>query len=583
MHHWAKRIKKWTLSLCCLVGGIVLIGLFGFFVFKLYYGKNNIPDHSALVIDFSNVYKEVPVSGIMDEVLDRRQTSFFSLIQAIELAATDDRIKGLVAKINISDLDFAQIQDVANAIKFFKLSGKKTYAFSPGFGPFGQGNKEYYLATFFDEIYMQPHTYIGLTGVDIEIPFARKLLNKIGVMPQFYSRYEYKSAMMSFTDTQMPREVRDNMHNLGDSLVHEMLEGISQNKGIEVKTLRDYMQKAPIKSEDAEKMGLITGEFYWNEFEEGLKLKQIENYVDINDYAEFISYNRGNMPAIALLNLSGIIHDGEDNSEIEGEASISSREVMKYLKKISKIDNLKALIIRVNSPGGSYNAADEIYQSILAFKKKTNAVVIISQSGYAASGGYFISLAGDYILAEPTTITGSIGVLGGKFVLAGLWKKLNIDWEKVQIGANADILSMNEPFSAQELAIFNQSLDDVYEDFTLKVVQNRKLKENINKIARGRVWTGVQAFDLGLVDELGGYDKAFEKAIQLSQMDQNEKFALYVYPKSKSFSEKVRELIFQKNISVARIQAVSGVDMSNLKLLKRLQYDTVLMPFNLKM
>lgn len=583
MKNIVRKMKKMILSLCCVIGGIVIISSLGFCIFKISHSGNKIENHSVLVVDFSETYREVPVSGIVDEIFDRKETSLFSLIQAIEYAATDDRIQGIVAKINTSNLDFAQIQDVAHAIELFKSSGKKTYVFSQGFGPFGQGNKEYYLASFFDEIYMQPHTYLGLTGISIEMPFIRQLLDKFGISPQFYSRYEYKSAMMSFTDNKIPEEVRSNMHDLADSLVNVMLTDIAQNRKIDQDVLRKYMNNAPIKSTDAEKYGLITGELYWNEVKEALALKKVKNYVDVNDYASLITYNRGDMPAIALLNLSGVIHDGEDTSDIDGEASISSREVAKYLDEIGKIDNLKALIIRINSPGGSYNAADDIYQSLLAFKQKTNAVVIISQSGYAASGGYFVSLAGDYIVSEPATITGSIGVLGGKFVLADFWKKFNVHWAKIQIGDHADILSMNTSFSPQELAIFNQSLDEVYADFTAKVVEKRKLHQDINTIARGRVWTGDQALKLGLVDETGGYDKAFEKAISLSHIGKNEKFALHVYPKSKSFSEKLREIIFQNNVSMLKLKDISTVDMSYLKLLNRLQYDTVLIPFNLNM
>ena len=210
--------------------------------------------------------------------------------------------------------------------------------------------------------------------------------------------------------------------------------------------------------------------------------------------------------------------------------------------------------------------------------------LIVSQSAYAASGGYFISLAGDYILAEPMTITGSIGVLGGKMVLEKLWQKLGVNWEYIALGKNAGILSANKPFSQAEKKIFNNSLDEVYQDFTSKVVENRKLIKPIDKVARGRVWTGRQALSLGLIDELGGYSNALNKAIEMGKIAQNQNIKIVSFPEAKSFSEKVGDLIANTgSIKAEKLIEESGVDITNLKLFKRLQYDTVLLPFKINM
>jgi len=192
-------------------------------------------------------------------------------------------------------------------------------------------------------------------------------------------------------------------------------------------------------------------------------------------------------------------------------------------------------------------------------------------------------LAGDYIVSEPLTITGSIGVYGGKFIFKELWKKLDISWENLKIGQNADILSMNRPFSLEEQKVFNRFLDDTYNDFTAKVKENRQLRQPIDKIARGRVWTGKQALDLGLVDELGGYDEAVVIALKQAGYAQNEPFRIVNYPKEKNISDKIRELLLFNDAKISDILRKSGVDIRYLNLFKRLQYDTVMLPLSINM
>lgn len=578
-----RRIRNFIKSLCTVLGAMVLICGIGTAVLHYYNGKAiEIPEHTVLMIDFGHNYSEAQTDSLLNELLDRQTMSFTSLIQAIEMAATDKRIEGIVARLDVSDLELAQIQDVARAIVAFKQSGKKTYVFSQGFGPFGQGNREYYLATFFDKIYMQPHTYIGLTGIGMELPFAREVLDKIGIYPEFYTRYEYKTAMMSFTDKNISPSYKSEMARLGNSLMNELKKGIWQNRSIE-ENPEIIINMAPLSAEEGKRLNLIDDILYLPQAEKRIEDEGAKNFIAVEDYATQIHPNEGDLPTIAVLNLSGIINTGENSADIDGEFTIGSKSVLSDLSDIEDIENLKAVVVRIDSPGGSYNAADEIYFALQELKKNKKVPIIVSQSGYAASGGYFISLAGDVIIAEPTTITGSIGVLGGKFVLQKLWQKLGIEWADIKIGNNADILSMNKPFSAEEQHIFNVSLDEVYRDFTQKVVENRPLKQNIDKIARGRVWTGHEALDLGLIDMLGSLSTAITTARDKGGIAAGERFKIVSFPREKSFGDKIRELLMQSKINVTDVIAQSGVDIRYLKLFKRLQYDTVLTPFELKM
>ena len=578
-----RKFAKYLKSLCTVLGAMVIIGGIGTLLVAWYNNRRiYIPEHTMIMIDMNHNFTEVPTDNLIDEILDRQSMSFHKLIQAIEMAAADKRIDGLIARIDISNLETAQIQDVARAVTNFKKSGKPAYVFSQGFGPLGQGNREYYLATFFDKIYMQPHTTIGITGVSIEVPFFKKLLQKFGIEAEFYTRYQYKTAMSSFTDDKMSSPYREELESLSNSIMDELKTDITKNRQLKegIDTLID---RAPLSAEDGLKTGLVDELLYLSQLEEKLKKDGAENFISVEDYASQISPNKGNLPTVAYLNLNGIINTGETSSDIDGEYMLGSQSVLADLAEIEDTNNLKALIVRIDSPGGSYIAADEIYFALKQLKKNKNIPIIISQSGYAASGGYFISLAGDYIIAEPTTVTGSIGVLGGKFTAQKLWKKLEVDWDGVKIGKNAGILSLNNPFSADEKQNFNTSLDEVYADFTEKVKENRKLTEDIDKVARGRVWTGRQALKLGLVDALGGFDKALIEARKRGGIAAGQKFKMIYYPSEKNLSEKLRDLILNGSVDMNKIINNSGVDIRYLKLFKRRQYDTILPPFMINM
>lgn len=579
MYKFVKYIK----SLCTILGGLVIIcGLGALLVYWYDRNKSYIEPHTMMMIDMSHNYSEVQTDGLLDEILDRKSMSFHKLIKAIEFAAVDDRIDGIVARIEVSNLELAQIQDMARAVTNYKKSGKPAYVFSQGFGPLGQGNREYYLASFFDKIYMQPHTSIGINGINIEVPFFKKLLNKIGVDAEFYTRYQYKTAMASFTDSEISSPFKEELQNLSQSLMNEIKSDIVQNRNLK-QDIDILINKAPLSAEEGVNVGLVDELLYLPQLEEKLKENGVESFVSVEDYAEQIYPNTGDLPTIAYLNINGVVNTGESSSDIDGGYVLGSKSVLADLAEIENIENLKAVIVRIDSPGGSYNAADEIYFALKNLKKNKNIPVIISQSGYAASGGYFISLAGDYIIAEPTTITGSIGVLGGKFVMQKLWEKLDINWDGVKIGTNAGILSPNNVFSESERNNFNESLDEVYNDFTAKVLENRKLSKDIDEIARGRVWTGRQALELGLVDALGGINEVLAEACKRGGIDAKSKIKIVSYPREKSFSEKLRDLILKGNVNINKYIDISGVDIRYLKLFKRWQYDTVLIPFNINM
>ena len=578
-----KKIIKYIKSICTFCGALVIISSIIYGVYFWQQNSYNVPENSALLVDFSKNYSESNNTNLVDEIMGEESLNYQKLLQAIEFAIQDKNIKMLLARLDNSNLDFAQMQEIAESIQRFRKSGKPAYVYSKGFGPFGQGNREYFLATYFDKIYMQPHTYIGLNGISIETPFFKKLFDKLGIETEFYSRYEYKNAMISFTDETMSPTYKENMGELEKDLMNELKKQISDNRQLK-ENIDNIINKAPITAEQGKKWGMVDDIMYLPELENQLKTEGINNYVKVLDYANLIHNNdEEGLPTVAFLTINGVINQGKTSEDFNGEYAVGCESIAKDINKIKELSNLKAVVVRINSPGGDYNAADEIYQALMQLKEEKNIPLIVSQSGYAASGGYFISLAGDVIFAEPTTITGSIGVFGGKFVLQKMWDKLDVNWEYLNYGKNAGILSMNRPFTPEEAKIFNTSLDNVYEDFTDKVKSRRKLTADIEQIARGRVWTGIKAKQLGLIDDFGGFVKALYVAKSKSGIGDNERYNLAVYPQEKSFSDKFREILIGARMPATQILNKSGVDIRYLKLFKNLQYDTVLTPFILNM
>ena len=577
-----KKFKSIIKKVCLILGAISLIAVI-FSVWGMYKKSYevNVPDNTYLEIDLSENFSESAQKSVIDDIMGYEQPNFMQIIRGIEFAAADPRINGIVLKIDTLATDLAQTQNLASSLIKFRASGKKVYVYSHGFGNLGQGNREYYLATFADKIFMQPHSFIGFTGISIEVPFIKKALSKIGVQPEFYSRYEYKTAMAFVTDDGMTSYYKDELSGLANGIMNELEKAVSINRG--TKNVKELVNNAPFNSEQGLTNGLIDGVMYETEFANLLKREGFGEKTDISDYAMTIINNQGKLPTIAVLTLEGIINPGTDEADISGEAAIFSETVIKQINEISELDNLRAVVLRINSPGGEYSAADEIYFALQNLKKFKHVPIVVSQGGYAASGGYFVSLAGDVIVAEPLTITGSIGVFGGKFVIGDLFKKLDIDVETIKTNDNADMLSFNHTFSEKEKEIFSTSLDDIYRDFTAKVEQNRKLKKNIDEIARGRIWLGRQALDLGLIDKLGGYGEAIVEARNLGNIKPGEKFKIMEFPQEKDFSEKLNDLFKSgKKIETQKI-FYQNVDIPYLRLFKRWQYDTILLPFEIKM
>ncbi len=562
---------------------LILIGVLG--IMSPVKMAVKVPDKAVLTVDFDTAYAEVRGDDFFAEFTDVPVYSFFDLIRAINTAAGDDRIKAMAATVSTSALGLAQIQEIVSAVEFFKSKGKEAHIYSNGMGSFGGGTKEYYLASYFDKIWLQPTSDIGMTGVHIEVPFFKNILKKIGVEPEFYARNEYKTAAESLVSSGFTPAYKEEMSKLGSGLFNQLAEGIAEAKDLELDEVKKIIDKAPIFSSEAvNKYHLADYLGYRQDMEEKLMKKYEAKLLDINDYMYTINdYEGEDLPQVAIVVLEGAIQNGDSSNNPMREAVIGSKTVQKQLEELSQRKNLRAVVLRINSPGGSYAASDEIFYILNKFKKEKKIPIVVSMSNYAASGGYFIALAGDYIVAEPATLTGSIGVLGGKMVLKNLWEKLNINWEELNYGRNAGILSSNHKFGQEEKKLFNTSLDKIYEDFSAKVSMTRKIK-NVENLAGGRVWLGEDAAKIGLIDAVGGIETALKKAKELGGVIPGADFGLVYYPRQRSFQEKVEEFLENGGgLPAIKILENNGVSVENFKAIQRLQYDAALPPFKLEM
>lgn len=586
-----RKLKNKTsvrLLLKSLIWAFALLGVLFMFFFVALIGllqssagtTVRLPAQAILQIDFDEPVAELSADSLLNDITGEMNASFYDLIKAISVAAEDDRVKAMVAHVGQSDLSLAQIEELRKLILIFRQTGKKAYIFSDSFGSFGGGLSEYYLASAFDQIILQPGGDVGITGIGIEMPFVRKLLDRIGITPEVYARHEYKNAFSSFTDAKMSKPLKAELNKLGQALFDKITEEISLARNIKAKQLLSLIDQAPLDAQSALENNLVDKLSYQNDFLTNLEKEYSAEVFSWQDYLLFLSPQSGKQ-ALGIVVVAGDINSGFSVFEpLQGEVVAGADSFVAALKELSELDDLKALVVRIDSPGGSYLAADYMRQALADFKAQKQIPVVVSMSSYAASGGYFIALPADKIFAQDLTLTGSIGVLGGKPVLSSLWQKLDINWQGVSFGKNADIMSINHPFSASERAIFNKSLDMVYNDFVTKTSLARDISSNkMDALARGRVWTGSQAKLNGLIDEIGGYNEAIAKAIELSDIDLDASLRIEFYPRPKTMAEKISELLSASPYAmIDKLTTQIGLDKDSINVLKRLKYDAVMPP-----
>ena len=470
-----------------------------------------------LELDLTDGIGEGPVSDPLSAILSRRKARMQDIIDGLRRARRDDRVRALVVKVGGGRIGLARMQELREAVGAFRESGKLTVAWSETFGEFTHGNVPYYLATAFDRIYLQPSGSVGLTGVAVEQLFLHDALAKAGVAFQSAKRYEYKSAADNLTERGFTGPTREAAERLAESVAEQITAAIAERRGKTAEQARALLDRGPFLAEDALAEGLVDALAYRDEVYADVRKEAgpeaILQYVARYQRSHTLAQRAKKLPNprerfVAVIYASGPIRQGRSGRSPLGGGSMGSDTVAAALRSATSDDRVRAVLLRVNSPGGSAVASDTIWREVVR-TRAAGKPVVVSMSDVAASGGYYISMAADVIVAQPGTLTGSIGVIAGKPVFEEAFGRIGITTDSVSVGRGATMFAPTHPFSEEDWQRVNSWLDAIYRDFTEKVASGRRMTvERVHEVARGRVWTGADAARNGLVDELGGMSAA---------------------------------------------------------------------------
>ncbi len=509
--------------------------------------KEDVPTVSWAEIKISGSLPEGPslpgLFGELGETMNR-------LFERLDAAADDNDIKGIILKIDNPSLASGGIHELRRKILAVRESGKPVYAFLET-----AMTADYLVATACDKIFMPEPGMLLMTGMRAEVSFYRNLLDKLDIQADILRVGKFKSAAEPYTRTEMSPEFKQEIEELLDDRFSAVINMIAKSRGLKPDQVKNAIDSGPHSPASAVKLGLIDAIHYPDEIEQivlggkkDLEFKLVKRYgkkkVD-TDFEGFTGLmkmmellmgteprgRRSKAPQIAVIYASGAIMPGHGTSGPFGENMIGSDSMVATINKAAANERVKAIVLRVNSPGGSALASDLIWRAL----DRVDKPIVVSMADVAASGGYYISMGADHIFAEPGTVTGSIGVVGGKLAFEGLFKKLGITTSVVSRGKNSGALSLNSPFTDSERAAMQKMMDEIYDIFTRKAAQGRGMDlEKLKSLAGGRVYTGRMAVENGLVDELGTLEDAIAKATELAGLDADDNIQRLLLPKPTS-------------------------------------------------
>ena len=493
----------------------------------------SVPRNATLVLRVPSVLTEVNAGGLLGQVLGAPPT-VRSIVDNLHKAAVDDRVSRVVLLPRGGQALWGKIQEVRDAVIAFKSSGKPVLAYLE----YG-GDQQYYLATAADRIFLMPTSPLDLMGVASYELFLRGTFDLIGVYPDFLHAGDYKTAGNLFTEETFTQPHREMSESLNADLFDQLVLDIATSRSRPASEIRALIAEGPFLPEDALAAGLVDELAY----EDEVLARDAEEQQPISgqDYAKVslrsVGLNTG--PKIAVIHVAGVINTGRSGYNSTQGSVVGSDTVIENLREARNDSTVRAIVLRIDSPGGSAIASDVIWREVVLTRADTP--VIASMSDVAASGGYYIAMPAQAIVAQPATLTGSIGVVAGKFVVGEAFSKLGANIESVSQGRFAEINSPVRAFSSAERAKVQVQLDAVYETFVRKAAEGRAMtRERIHAVAQGRVWTGRQGQQMGLVDELGSLDHAVAIAKQYADIEPETGVELVIYPPARGLLETLR-------------------------------------------
>ncbi|ASQ88232.1 signal peptide peptidase SppA [Mycobacterium intracellulare] len=475
-----------------------------------------------------------------------RPVSLRDTVSAIYRAAEDPRVAGLIARVQLTASPSAAVQELREAIVAF-TAAKPSLAWAETY----PGTLSYYLASAFGEVWMQPAGSVGLIGFASNATFLRDAFDKAGIEAEVVARGEYKSAANRFTEHGFTEAHREAVTRMLESIREQVWEAVGTSRKLDAAALDALADRAPLLREEAVSSGLVDRIGFRDE-----AYDRIAELVGVKDVSEenapprlYLSRYAGAArsrlippapsvpgrrpkPTVAVINVDGTIVDGRGGPQFLpfGTSTVGSDTIAPALREAAADDSVSAIVVRVNSPGGSVTASETLWREVKKARKRGKPVVA-SMGSVAASGGYYVAVAADAVVASPATITGSIGVLTGKLVIRDLLGRLGVGSDTVRTNANADAWAIDAPFTPEQRAHREAEADLLYADFVERVAEGRNLtKDAVDRVARGRVWTGADALERGLVDELGGFRTALRRAKILAGLDEDADVRIVTYP-----------------------------------------------------
>ena len=529
-----------------LIGMAVMISVAGivFLYFALSRGPS-VPEQSILVLRPGGELNETLPDDVVGQFLGRDASTVRGFVRSLQMAKRDPRIQTVLLMPSTLESPFwGKVQELRDALIDFRQSGKKVIAFLE----YG-GDREYYLATAADRVFLLPTSPLDLTGVASYEVFLRGAFDTVGAYPDFVHIGEYKTAVNQLTEKGFTPAHREMSESLNHDMYDQLVRGIAMARKKTESEVRTLIDQGPFSPEDALRTGLVDDLAYLDQVDDRVPEMRLASgdprRVEGADYQRISPGSVGIRPRskIAVLYAVGVIASGKSSFDPVNGGVVGSDTLVEQIRQVRADDSVKAIVLRIDSPGGSSVASDVIWRELMITRdEKPSRPLITSMSDLAASGGYYIAVPGQVIVAQPATLTGSIGVYSGKFVIDGTLAKVGVNTATIKSGANADINSPFSRFTPGQQAKLLDYMQGFYDSFVKKVADGRHTTpERINAVAQGRVWTGEQARQNGLVDVLGGLDTAVAIAKQRAKIPADEDVELVAYPPRRSFYEALTE------------------------------------------
>jgi protease-4 len=533
-------MRRFFIGFFAVVGVVAFVGFLGVVglvvaVARLHVEKQ-LPDAIALTADLTGGLTDAADPDPLSRVLFGDRTTLRDFVDAVDRAADDPAVKSLYIELGDDSLGLAKTQQIRDTIAAFRAKGKFAVAFADTFGEGGSGTRPYYLATACEQIWVQPLGIVGLTGLRSETPFFRGLFDKLGVVADFEHREEFKTAMNSLTETAMTAPQREEVEALLSSISGQIDHGIAEARKLTPDAVATLVDRAPLTADEAQMLGLVTNIGYRDQAmtEARDHAGSGAKFMSLSRYLAAAGRPNSSGSQIALIYGTGLISRGGGTAgALAEETNFGARAIGRAFAAAARNKDVRAIVFRIDSPGGSATASETIWRDVEEAQRRGKPVVV-SMGDTAASGGYYVAAPAAKIVAEPATLTGSIGVLAGKIVLGGLMQKLGITTDAVARGANSGMFSSTREFSEQERARLDAELDNTYAGFKNHVASGRHMSADaVEAVAKGRVWSGEDAKEKGLVDALGGYETAFRLAREAAKLPDDAPIDVVIYPRER--------------------------------------------------